>query len=437
MDVRPVPHEGFLHVVSWQGQPYLYHQITGEVAKLPEGDWNLRFDDQGQGVLENSSQDAFEWAHRFLKLHVGELEDGTMVELRKVNGCVQRSHVTKPFQEEQQRVHRAYLPVPRGLGALSSDFEVFVSATAVHGSYMWWSLPCVYNAIGGKKHRSWYAFRGGSWSRWRTVCEEVVGLGPCSLLRALPKENEDMQWPFCPFQWAAANTFALIVILVRMVGPWTQNGRSDALQPAAEELLEDLFRTLPQHFTLEVRRGAAWLPPYGLQGGSDKDKLTFVVQHGRIDLQSPRHQQPRMFADNFLQLEDLDECGVLQLLESDPLVSACNSKRVGFLPSLVWQLGALLEVQLLQQPPEILSSRQWFGNSPLRALDLSDFSQAERFAALRSYGDLNDEALWRCQVVALALDDSRVGRRNWKLAVAACPEEDLVFWLFPQAPGGH
>ena len=299
------------------------------------------------------------------------------------------------------------------------------------GAHVWWSLPNVYRSISGPAHKKWHKFREKVWDHWRKMAVDLCGLGPCSLLDAFPSDGGP--WPWCPFPWAAASTHTLILMLVRLAGPWVQNGRSDNLQPAAERLNQDLFSHLPVSFQLVVSDGAVWDPPYNFTRGGEE--MTFAVEGGRVDLCAARSAQPLLFSYGFPTLEG-DDCTLLELLEADPVISQCQCRDTVFLPQLVAQLGSLLELQLLDLSVETLSRRSWRDVSAARTAQLRDLSYDQRLAALATYGDLSAEILAQQRVVVIAADDARVARRNWKVVGAAAPGLDLTFWLFPQAPQG-
>ena len=137
--LRPCPHDGVLEVVRWQGDRYLFHRLTGECAKLPADiDWRLTFEG-GQGILSDASAPAGEriWAHSFLQIHVGELagQEGQL-ELRRVDGVRHRAPLQKSLAEEQRPMHRASLPVRRGLGGASEHFEIFLLEKAEGGAHV-------------------------------------------------------------------------------------------------------------------------------------------------------------------------------------------------------------------------------------------------------------------------------------------------------------
>ena len=165
--------------------------------------------------------------------------------------------------------------------------------------------------------------------------------------------------------------------------------------------------------------------------------FSFRVVDRVVDLAHARHVAPELLTEALPALaeaEDPDTCTLQSLLEAAPCFQIGHCERQGFLAQFLGQLAGLLEEELLGVPRRDLSLRAWVGNSLLQLQDdATDVDRGARAAFLRAWGDEDNKLLKEEQVVNVCLDDSRVGRRHWKLIAIAYPHKRITSWLFPQA----
>ena len=188
------------------------------------------------------------YAHTLFHFHLGQEGDHS-VELSKEDGQVKK-RIPRPFLEH---FHLANLQLCRGAAAKACTLEVFAVAKAQQGVHVFWNLEALYNEVGGNAWMLWGRFRAKGWEAWMKHVKRA-GLGQTMLLPATAVRSISQEvlagLPRSPFAWAAAGTPAALLLLLRWVSPLAATGRCNALQPAAEELLNDFWRALPSVFTL-------------------------------------------------------------------------------------------------------------------------------------------------------------------------------------------
>ena len=312
-----------------------------------------------------------------------------------------------------------------------ATLPVVVQLRPVGGSFVHWSMPKLYELIGGATHLPWSRFRKRIWKTWRIFLNDLR-LGSTALLDAPPWGREATSEESSVGPWALGSTHALLALLVRVSGPFQQNGRVDALEPGAEEMLASFASYLPSEFDLVVKlENAQWVPPYCVEGEFD---LKFHVTDGVVDLVEAQLTAPVAMQRALPGLAGQSSCSVAELLQGAPIIDIALSRHVGFLDQFVWQLGSLLEPGLLQLPLTTLSNNSWFDDAaPLTFRD--DLSKHERELFLRAYSKATGELIDSEQFVGVALDDSRVARRPWKLISVVFPSCSTAAWLCPQALG--
>ena len=93
-----------------------------------------------------------------------------------------------------------------------------------------------------------------------------------------------------------------------------------------------------------------------------------------------------------------------------------------------------MEPALLGVSIDKLSTEEWWEASSLVDIGLAT-TRHDRGQHLWAYCSATEAKLQDVRTLAVAVDDSRVGRKAWKLVAAMLPEENYAMWLPPQDPG--
>ena len=133
------------------------------------------------------------------------------------------------------------------------------------------------------------------------------------------------------------------------------------------------------------------------------------------------------------QLLQADDCSLKAFLEATPILNEPNSVHWCWLRQMIRQLGSMLEPCLLGLDIVELSLGHWFDKSLLEADAAPPHSRGQILAAYCANAAL---FLAGEDVVAVALDDARMGRKPAKLVVALAPRTGHVAGCCPQAPRG-
>ena len=170
---------------------------------------------------------------------------------------------------------------------------------------------------------------------------------------------------------------------------------------------------------------AEWVPPYVVHGNRPQ---VLVVEELQVQLGDVVHEALREVAPD---IAGHSSCSLLEFLLADRALARVGQE-FGWAPQVVWQLAAMLEPRLLGRSSQQLSLGDWVSESLLQlSTGAPDYGQRAGF--LQVYGQRNTQLLKECQVVGIAVDDSRVARRAWKLLATITPSRKVAAWLFPQA----
>ena len=429
MPLQYAKHEGNLSLVHHFDDVYLHNCLSGEVVRLPKAfnDAVLLFS-SGQGFLKRGTESV--WAHTFLKKHV--VQDGDVFEV--LWRCPQTKAVHKePIASNCCALQKAQVEVLVGCASHKTQFDIIARMRNKHGAFLWWSLPTIYNNLGGPEFKPWYVVRGKSWKAWRKL---VLGSDlddECLQQSSLAKDTDTLCGPQGDFPFASVSTHALILLLVRWSGMHEQNGRLRHVGDAAGELLDSFLAMLPSHFELRATAGdATWRPPYDMVAES---YVYFPVSDGMVDLSRAKLCASRAFAAALPDLVDLQSCTLALLLKSAPCISKRNNdKEFGWLPHFIWQLGSFLEPLIIGLDIQELSDSAWWKMPCSLRFHALDLAAHERAPFILGYDRATLSALSPLPaVLGLAVDDSRAGRQAWKLTCILKPEDNQAMWLLPQA----
>jgi hypothetical protein len=419
----PQPHEGYLGLFSFAGKRWLHHGLTGEVVECPAGCTQLSFH-EGQGILSGEAWQVWVWKH--LRLHLVKLESGGF-------GVISDgSDEPNPLEASSlSEFCKARLEVQWIQGGASCAFDVMVHLRAQAGSYIRWSLPSIFEHLGGLATHKWHDWRDRRWKTWARSCHAAELPERSLLIGVASLDDSAVSKDQSPVAWATATTHAMLLLLLRWCSAHQQNGRV-FLAGASEQLLRALFGYMPSSFSLEVFcSDVSWKPPYIIEGVGP---ATFHIQDGVVDLLAAQLSQPGAFSRFLQSLQEQGTCSLLELLLAAPCMEQPGGSEYGWLPQFLWQIGSLLEPALLGRPIDQLSIDQWWADSSLVNIGLAT-TRHDRGQHLWAYCDATRAKLQDVKILAIAVDDSRVGRKAWKLVAAMLPVENYAMWLPPQDPG--
>lgn len=224
-------------------------------------------------------------------------------------------------------------------------------------------------------------------------------------------------------------------VSMRWCSPHKQMGRIDYVATASEAMLRSLFSMLPEAFTLDVVAPSTRIrtTPFSFDGFP---RLRLKVSKQIVAIEGMFEQAPDLWFAAFGSPEqDLAELSLFDLLMSSPCLRCMNSSEIGALDQLLYQLAALLEPALLGLSPyEMRLDSRWPTRSHLQ-LSAGVIDVHCRQQQLVAYDMATTQA---CRsrsglILSIAVDDSRVGRKNWKLVVGQDLLSNVAWWFCPQA----
>ena len=417
-------HEGHLILFTWSGFRYLYHEVTHEVVKLPSvfRGCTLRFDG-GDGILGADGEQV--WAHTHLKKHVFVLQEGGHEIRSRVDGVVQTT--SPPAFRDTMRF--ATLAVDHA-GTVGGDYEVWAQRAPVGGHWLWWNLKHLYGKLGGD--RKFGVVRKKLWHSWSSFCRRA-GMPETSLLMAAPLESEAAVpgAATSPAPWPSAATGALLLLLARWSSSDGLNGRVDELEVGALLLLDRLLAGLPPRFDFKLCLGAgAWRPPFQVVGCEGPSVVVPVI-NGHVDAEGLVRDHAWLMQQLLPAVETIPQLPLVRFLMADPCLQEPGQKVPTVLHQAVWQLAPFVEASLLGVAPEVLSGLEWFESSSLKLV--GNRPAHSRVAFLAAYTQETAKFIVQEDVVCVALDDGRLGRKPVKLLPIGFCSRGVAAWLCPQA----
>ena len=307
-------------------------------------------------------------------------------------------------------------------------FPMVVSAISVQGSHLHWSFPAVFHHVSGGQG-CWSTFRSKTYYRLRSWLASF--LPEHHLLDSPPySTKERTRSLYSQAAWASLSTHALISVLLRFSGPFRLNGRIDKLESGSEHLLQHLLNCLPSKFRLLAKSKARWIPPHAIDG----DEITVLpVEDNIVDLTIARGSCPALVHEKFPGLDSaLESVPLLELLQLSPCFDVQKNLDLGFFDQFVWQLGTLLERSLIGLDAYTIANTSWLADGKHNFNDTLGSGSINPQLLLHGYCRKTDALLNSQNIIAIAFDDSRVARRNWKLVCVGWPELGQAAWLCPQ-----
>lgn len=424
-------HEPYLYRVVCFDQVFLFHRLTREVVRLTER-WSnatLVFS-AGRGILVNSEGER-RWAHELLKKHLQE-KNGVFYVLDDVDGIAGGRKIPLAGYFAMGRWKKAEFNIRLGDVATMSTLKLLAYDREEHGAFLWWNIPHIYEVLVGTVGKKWHKRRQKSWPAWHHMLQQLE-LPREALQQSLGRSSEN-NGPVSEVPYAVATTHALIALLARWCSPHPQNGRVQELAAAAEAMLRGLLSLLDAPFNLHVTTGEAhWVAPYAMKAPRGFHVMT--CRDGVLNLIDIKRDVPTAFAAAMPTLVGIDLCSPMEALQSAPILSRRGDVgNVGWLPHFIWQLGSMLEARIAGKTWDELQNPRWREDSPTLRFDGLQRATHQRAGFIIGYDAANKKHFGEPPLIsALALDDSRVGRSQWKLCVLLDCSRDFAVWLMPQA----
>ena len=415
------PFKGCLEVFCWLSRVYLTHTVTHEVIELPSAfrdqcslEWSLEEDP----FLLAPSTGATQWCHElFSRFWITDETGKECIRVRREQGNLNEDLPCRlsPFE---------YAGVSFRLSAGGPcKVTVLAQNLPINGNFLWRNLPEIFKLAGGTTE--WGKVREKRWKAWSGHLEDA-GLASDALLKGLRKEGAADTSASSPAPWASASTHALLHLLLRWSSSFPVKGRLEEVADGAKSVLEALLRRLPEELQLEFpERKSEFCSPYVVRG---EQKLTLLLRDGRVDLAHFQGKHPDAMMLHFASFAGQKECSLLDLLSSFPIVKDYASQDWSLLPQILWLLGSHMEASFIGLSPVKMSSGKWFEES---RLELEVVPEHYRGSALRAYNEQSMSHIGDADVLSVALDDSRLGRRPCK--VVAVSDGTNAYWCCPQA----
>ena len=130
-----------------------------------------------------------------------------------------------------------------GPGGTTANIDMRCLRVAERGAVLWWSLPSLYRMFCGDEHMDFGRFKNKRWTPWKSFLAEADFDYDCLLIscRNGLGSADDGRGPRCEFDFACADTRAMLLLVLRFCSAHGQTGRVDVLAESAAAFVQSLF----------------------------------------------------------------------------------------------------------------------------------------------------------------------------------------------------
>ena len=374
----------------------------------------------------------FNFPREVLKWHV--LQDGKRQWVSyRVNEETRRVSMEEWFERRRVGTYKLQL----GGGSATCSFVVSALLRSQCGARLFWSLKCVWNAVGADSNmrQAYKTWRQNRWPAWVNFLHEDVGLPTQHLALAAPRrESRDAQHvgSEADLAFASASTHAAFALLCRWSSSSPQIGQWAACSRQCASLLRDFASAIAHmHLVVFAEARPQWSGPW--YHAARRASATLELTKGMCciaplcdladrsdELGGPLRNSLGRFGSDLAVVHIVDV--MVACYDEEALTWAFRQ--------IVWQLASRFEVEATG----CLSSIAWW-EQPQGLhfeLDADSVPAHVRESILAAYLKNNARILHKPMHLTVCCDASRVGRKGVTLFAAVLPSNEAV-WLAPQA----
>jgi len=425
---------GDVELFCSSGRHFVCHRRTGEVVQLPDGQWQLAFDDQGLAVLWTGADAVFN-ASEFLQYTLVHLDEDSPAFVLDQQQEESSPELLQTFHSD----YKGYSITLTPSGCTSGvEVPLYRFKHRISGASLWWDVCAIRKSfVVGKAASSWlYSW----WRHWLASCE---GLGlhiPHLRLSKVSRQQcnrdgEYLLWRCLPCP--TLSTYALVAVLSRLCKPQVGQHRADkngehveAWTLFARALFHRLGGAMPDDWVFMMDPNVVVRPrlPFG-----GVNPLACVYHKGHIDLRALLDEP---LGEACLRRWGYAECEKVDVVNL--LVKASSKVDRWFFMQLVWHLASMCEESFLETVSDVGAA----GGEPARGAAHTVGKTATRWLKSREDGGRNARMyghllegrkvfeVAREINISCCFDASRVGGKS-RLLGAVCAGNRLA-WTPPQ-----